>query len=52
MDAVKGMNAWIDQMDHARIVEAVENPADHRGAIEAMLIRARYGNTGAKLSDL
>ena len=52
MDAVKGMNAWIDQMDHARIVEAVERPADHRGVIEAMLIRARYGNTGAKLSDL
>ena len=52
MDALKAINAWIDQLDHARIVEAVENPADYRGIIEAILIRARWGHTGAKLSEL
>jgi RNA:NAD 2'-phosphotransferase (TPT1/KptA family) len=51
MDALKGMNARIDRLDHARIVEAVEEPAAYRGILEAMLIRARYGDTGAKLSE-
>ncbi|MCD6350966.1 MAG: TIM barrel protein [Armatimonadetes bacterium] len=52
MDALKGMNARIDQLDHERIVQAAENPADHRGIIEALLIRARWGDTGAKFSEL
>ncbi|MCX7598774.1 MAG: TIM barrel protein [Armatimonadetes bacterium] len=52
MDALKGMNARIDQLDHARIVEAIEKPAAYRGLVEAILIRARYGGTGAKLSEL
>jgi xylose isomerase len=52
MDALKGMNARIDQLDHERIVEAMEKPADYRGIVEAVLIRARWGSTGAKLSDL
>ncbi|MGD9519722.1 MAG: TIM barrel protein, partial [Armatimonadota bacterium] len=52
MDALKGMNARIDQMDHTRIVAAVEAPADHRGIVEALLIRARWGDTGAKFSEL
>jgi xylose isomerase len=52
MDALRGMCARVDQLDHARVVEAVEKPADHRGAIEALLIRARYGDTGARLSEV
>jgi xylose isomerase len=52
MDALKAMNAWINQLDHAGIVECVEQPATHRGILEALLIRARWGHTGVKLSEL
>ncbi len=52
MDALKGINARVDQLDHERIAAAAENPADHRGIIEALLIRARWGDTGAKFSEL
>ncbi|MBC7287006.1 MAG: TIM barrel protein [Armatimonadetes bacterium] len=52
MDALKGMNARIDQLDHAQIVECIENPARHRGILEAILIRARWGNTGANFSPM
>ena len=50
MDMLKAVNERINSLDHARIVECVENPAENRGVLEAMLIRARYpGATG--LSD-
>lgn len=50
MDMLKAVNERINGLDHARIVECVENPAENRGVLEAMLIRARYpGATG--LSD-
>ncbi len=43
MDALKGMNAFIDGLDHARIVECVEKPAENRGILEHLLIEARWG---------
>ncbi len=47
MDMLKAMNERINGLDHARIVECVENPAENRGVLEALLIRARYpGATG------
>ncbi len=42
MDMLKAMNERINGLDHARIVECVENPAENRGVLEALLIRARY----------
>ncbi len=42
MDTLKAMNERINGLDHARIVECVENPAGNRGVLEAMLLRARY----------
>jgi xylose isomerase len=42
MDMLKAVNERINGLDHARIVECVENPAAHRGELEALLIRARY----------
>ncbi len=51
MDFLKAVNERINSLDHARIVECVENPEENRGILEAILIRARYpGATG--LSDL
>ncbi len=51
MDMLKAVNDRINSLDHARIVECVENPADNRGVLEAILIRERYpGATG--LSDM
>jgi xylose isomerase len=50
MDMLKAMNDRINGLDHARIVEYVENPGENRGALEAMLIRARYPEA-AGLSD-
>lgn len=41
-DCLKAMNARINRLDHARVVECVEHPAEHRGELEAYLIRARY----------
>ncbi len=51
MDALKAMNERINGLDHARIVECVENPAGNRGVLEAILIRARYPEAGG-LSDM
>jgi len=42
MDMLKAVNERINGLDHTRIVECVENPAAHRGELEALLIRARY----------
>jgi len=52
MDCLKGMNERINNLDHARIVECVEKPAENRGILEALLIRGRYGDTGADFSEL
>jgi len=52
MDCLRGMNERINNLDHARIVECVENPAKNRGMLEALLIRARYGDTGASFSEV
>ncbi len=46
MDALKAMNERIDNLDHARIVECIENPAENRGVLEAILLRARYPEAG------
>lgn len=42
MDALKAANERINNLDHARIAECVENPAENRGILEAILIRARH----------
>lgn len=42
MDALKAANDRINGLDHARVVECVEHPAENRGILEAILIRARY----------
>ena len=46
MDMLKAVNERINGLDHARIVECVENPAANRGVLEALLIRARYPGAG------
>ncbi|MFW5866536.1 MAG: TIM barrel protein [Armatimonadota bacterium] len=46
MDTLKAMNERINNLDHARVVEYVENPAENRGMLEAMLIRTRYPEAG------
>jgi xylose isomerase len=51
MDALKAANDRINNLDHARIVECIENPAGNRGILEALLIRARYPQASG-LSDL
>ncbi|MGI5817149.1 MAG: TIM barrel protein [Armatimonadota bacterium] len=51
MDMLKAINERINALDHARIVEYVENPTENRGMLEAMLIRTRYPNASG-LSDL
>jgi len=51
MDALKAANERINNLDHARIVECVENPAGNRGILEAILIRARHPEATG-LSDL
>ena len=51
MDMLKAVNERINGLDHARVIECVENPGANRGILEALLIRTRYpGATG--LSDL
>ena len=42
MDMLKAVNERINNLDHARVVEYVENPTENRGMLEAMLIRTRY----------
>ena len=51
IDALRGANERINKLDHARIVEAVEKPAENRGVLEAIITRARYGDTGVDFSD-
>ena len=41
MDALRAACDRINDLDHARIVEAAENPAAHRGFLEAYMVRAR-----------
>jgi len=41
-DMLRAVNDRINGLDHARIVECVENPQENRGILEALLIRARY----------
>lgn len=43
MDALKGMNAFVDGLDHAALMECTERPAENRGRLESVLIRARWG---------
>ncbi len=41
MDALRAANDRVNSLDHARIIEAAERPDQHRGFIEAYMIRAR-----------
>jgi len=41
-DMLRAVNDRINSLDHARIVECIENPHRNRGVLEALLIRARY----------
>ncbi|MCD6360606.1 MAG: TIM barrel protein, partial [Armatimonadetes bacterium] len=50
-DMLRAVNDRINSLDHARIVECVENPQDNRGILEALLIRTRYPNATG-LSEL
>lgn len=50
-DALRAMNDRIDSLDHARILEAANQPHRHRGLLEALLIRARAKDP-SKLSPL
>jgi xylose isomerase len=45
MDALRAANDRVNELDHARIIEATMKPGDHRGWIEAYLIRARAPQT-------
>ncbi len=51
MDQLKAMNERINGLDHARIVECVEQPEENRGMLEALLIRSRYPEASG-LSDI
>ncbi|MCY4234009.1 MAG: TIM barrel protein [Bacteroidetes bacterium] len=45
IDALRAACDRINGLDHQLIVEAVENPASHRGFLEAYMIRSRALNT-------
>ncbi|SHF27468.1 xylose isomerase [Caldanaerobius fijiensis DSM 17918] len=45
IDALRSMNARIEELDHEAILEAVNKPDQHRGLLEAILIRARAPKT-------
>jgi xylose isomerase len=47
MDALRAANERINSYDHARILEATGRPDQHRGWLEAYLIRARSGNAAS-----
>jgi xylose isomerase len=51
-DALRGANERVNKLDHARVVECIENPLAHRGELEWLINRARYGDTGVQFSDL
>jgi len=39
-------------MDHAQVVERIEDPARHRGELEWLTDRARYWDAGVEFSEL
>ncbi len=43
IDAIRGMNAFVDGLDHAALMECAEQPAENRGRLESVLIKARWG---------
>lgn len=45
MDALRAANDRINSLDHASIMEAVTRPDQHRGWLEAYLIRARASSS-------
>jgi len=45
MDAIKAANDRINSLDHEAIVACTEKPAENRGVLEAILIRARARST-------
>ena len=51
MDALRAANNRINSLDHASIMESVSKPDQHRGWLEAYLIRARAPE-GSKLKPL
>ncbi len=48
MDALRGMNDRINNLDHEAILAARQTPSDNRGLIEALLVQARSPN-GSRL---
>jgi len=51
MDAVKAANERINKLDHAKVLACTYKPDQNRGALEALLTRARAPK-GAKLSPM
>jgi xylose isomerase len=51
-DALRGANERVNKLNHAQVVECVEDPAKHRGELEWIINRARYGDTGVVFSEL
>jgi len=51
MDAVKAANERINKLDHAKVLACTYKPDQNRGALEALLTRARAPR-GAKLSPM
>jgi len=51
MDALKAANDRINKLDHEKIIACTTKPDRNRGALEAMLIRAR-APVGSKLSPM
>jgi len=49
MDAIKAMNDRINALDHEQVIEFTSRPEQHRGELEALLIRARAPQ-GSKFS--
>lgn len=41
MDALRGMNERINNLDHEAILRARQEPSEHRGLIESLLVQAR-----------
>ncbi len=50
-DMLRAVNDRINNLDHAAIIDCVENPQNNRGMLEAILIRTRYPNASG-LSEL
>ena len=43
---LRAMNDRINDLDYEAILEVRQNPSDHRGLIEALLVQARAPNSG------